>query len=249
MQSLTQQWPACRKWNLDYFRRVAGDKIVPLYNSEPARGKQHQHAAAAHMPLARFIDRLEAGEKDLRMFFWQIMKEAPQLIDDFEYPNLGMTFFKRLPVLFFAGRNARVNLHFDIDLADILLCHFGGPKTVYLFAPDQSENLYRVPFSFSSVFDIDISQPDYDRFPKLRQARGFKTTLQHGEVLYIPSGYWHYVVYDEISCSMSLRALPGAFHDRARMINNIVVIRTVDAVMRRLFGDRWIRRNLARALS
>lgn len=247
IKDLVHQWPAYEKWDLDYFRTVAGDKVVPLYNSQPARGKQHQHAAAAHMPLSEFIGRLEQGEKDLRMFFWQIMKEAPVLIDDFEYPDLGMTFFKRLPVLFFAGKDARVNLHFDIDLADILLCHFGGPKTVYLFPPDQTQKLYRVPFSFSSIFDIDISQPDYERFPKLRQAEGYQATLEHGDMLYIPSGYWHYVVYNDISCSMSLRALPTRLSDRAKMFHNIAIVRTIDGLMRKLLGDLWVERNLKRA--
>ncbi len=247
IKSLTHNWPAYEKWNLDYFRQVAGDNIIPLYNSQPARGKQHQHAAAAHLPFSQFLDLLEQGEKDLRMFFWQIMKEAPVLTADFQYPDLGMSFFKRLPVLFFAGKDARVNLHFDIDLADILLCHFGGPKTIYLFPPSQTENLYRVPFSFSSIFDIDISQPDYQRFPKLRQAQGYQVTLEHGQVLYIPSGYWHYVVYNEISCSMSLRALPTKLTERIKVFHNIAILRTVDGLMRKLLGDRWVERNLKRA--
>lgn len=248
LDGISHNWPAFHKWDLDYFRQVAGDRVVPLYNSRPARGKEHQHAAATQLPLAEFIRRLEQGEKDLRMFFWQIMKEAPPLAEDFEYPDLGMEFFKRLPVLFFAGKDARVNLHFDIDLADILLCHFGGPKTVYLFAPDQTDNLYRVPFSFSSIFDIDISKPDYQRFPKLRQARGYKATLKHGDVLYMPSGYWHYVIYNEISWSMSLRALPNRIKHRARIAHNIMVVRSIDALMRKVLGDRWIKYNLDRAL-
>jgi hypothetical protein len=251
IEGLTRQWPAREKWTLDYFKSVVGEKVVPLYDSKPAKDRKHQHAPAAWMPFKDYLDRLTAGENNLRMFFFNILAEAPALTKDFSYPALELKFFKKLPVLFVGGKGAKVQMHFDIDLADIVLCHFGGKKRVMLFSPEQTQYLYRVPFSFSSLFEVKIDQPDYARFPALAHVKGEVAELNHGDVLYIPPGYWHYVIYEEIGFSMSLRAFPRDPRNLAKMLYNILFLRSVEGVMRKLVGQRWNDRNerLARELT
>lgn len=249
MEGLTRSWPARQKWSVEYLRQVAGDQMVPLYDSKPSRDHKYQYAAAAKLPLAEYLDRLAAGENDLRLFFFNLVDGAPQLAGDFSYPELGLKFFKRLPVLFMGGKGARVQMHYDIDLADILLCHFGGPKQVMLFPPQQTRHLYQVPFSFSSLFDVRCDEPDYDRYPALRHARGYETVLNHGDALYIPPGYWHFVRYPEISFSMSLRAFPRSPGNLVRMAYNILVIRLVEGLMRKLVGQPWNDWNERRAVA
>jgi hypothetical protein len=195
------------------------------------------------MRVADFVERLRAGERDLRIFFLRVVAELPELTADFTYPDLGLRFFDKLSVLFVGGRGARVQMHFDIDRADILLCHFGGKKRVILFAPEQTRHLYRVPFSFSALHGVDPALPDYERFPALARARGEIAELRHGDALYIPPGYWHYVLYDEIGLSLSLRALPRRPRDLLAAFTNIVGLRTVDGLMRRVLGQRWNDRN------
>jgi hypothetical protein len=249
IKQLTKAWPAYQKWNLDYFSEIAGDNIVPLYGGgERAKGRRHQHALIKEMRFSDYIEALKQGEDKLRIFFYNILSEAPKLTEDFSYPDIGLKFFTKLPVLFFGGNGAKVQMHFDIDLADILLCHFGGKKRIYLFAPEQKKYLYHVPFSFSALFDIDIELPDYEKFPALHYLEGFSTELNHGEALYIPPGYWHYVVYDEISFSLSLRAFPRQPKALMSMIYNIIVIRTVEGLMRKVVGQSWNDRNESNAI-
>ncbi len=239
----TESWPAREKWSLDYFKRVVGDRIVPLYNSTPSREKTHQHAAAVHMPMRDYLERLENGENDLRMFFYNILSGAPELVDDMRYPDCGLRFFKKLPVLFVGGKGAKVQMHYDIDLANIMLCHFGGKKSVLLFPPDQTRFLYKVPFSFSSLHDIDYANPDLEKYPALKHVRGQVAELEHGDMLYIPSGYWHYIRYDEIGFSLSLRAFSTGLSTNMTLFKNIVVTRTVEGLMRKFIGQPWNDRN------
>jgi len=249
IKQLTKAWPAYQKWNLDYLSEIAGDNIVPLYGGgERAKGRRHQHALIKEMRFSDYIEALKQGENKLRIFFYNILSEAPKLMEDFSYPEIGLKFFTKLPVLFFGGNGAKVQMHFDIDLADILLCHFGGKKRIYLFAPDQKRYLYHVPFSFSALFDIDIESPDYKRFPALQYLEGYSTELSHGDALYIPPGYWHYIVYDEISFSLSLRAFPRHPKALISMIYNILVIRTVEGLMRKVVGQSWNDRNESNAI-
>lgn len=239
----TENWPAREKWSLDYFKETIGDTIVPLYNSTPSKGKTHQHAAAIHWPMRDYLQMLENGEKDLRMFFYNILSGAPQLVDDMCYPECGLKFFKKLPVLFVGGKGARVQMHYDIDLANIMLCHFGGKKTVLVFSPEQTPFLYKVPFSFSSLYDVDYSNPDFEKYPALQHVKGQIAELDHGDIMFIPSGYWHYICYDEIGFSLSLRAFPSGLSSNMTLLKNIFVTRTVEGLMRKVVGQPWNDRN------
>ena len=239
----TKSWPAREKWDIDYFKNTIGDTVVPLYNSRPAEGKEHQHAAAIHLPMREYLEKLQNGEKDLRMFFYNILSGAPELLTDIKYPDCGLRFFKKLPVLFVGGKGAKVQMHYDIDLANIMLCHFGGKKKVLLFAPDQTPYLYKVPYSFSSLHSIDYSNPDFDTYPALKKVRGLTAELDHGDILYIPSGYWHYITYEDIGFSLSLRAFSSGLGTNLTLFKNIFVTRTIEGLMRKIVGQSWNDRN------
>ena len=243
IEGLTKDWPARDKWTLEFIESVAGDTLVPVYDSRRAQDKKHQHAPAATMPLRDYFARLRAGENDLRLFFFNLIAEVPALRRDFTFPDLGLKLFQKLPVLFMGGKGAKVQMHFDIDLADILLCHFGAKKRVLLIPPEQTRFMYHVPFSFSALFDVDFGNPDFVKYPALKHLRADYAELNHGDVLYIPPGYWHYITYDDISFSMSLRAFPRTPKDIAKMLNNLILIRTIEGLMRKWLGQRWNDRN------
>lgn len=248
LTSITKTWPARKKWTIDYLQECVGEVIVPVYNSQPAKERTHQHAAAQYITLRSYIDKLKKGESDLRLFFYNILTGAPQLNQDYTFPTLGFNFFKKLPVMFMGGKNAKVQMHFDIDLANLFLCHFGGKKRVYLFPQEQTKYLYHVPFSFSAIHAMDILHPDFKRFPALQKSTGMVATLEHGDTLFIPSGYWHYVVYDDIGFSLTLRAFPYDPISIAKIFTNIIITRTVDGFMRKIIGQKWNDFNEKRAL-
>ena len=243
LTELSKGWPARSKWDFDYLSDVAGDNIVPVYSSAKATGNQHQHAAAKNIKLKEYLELLNNGENDLRLFFYNILTGAPALLKDFNYPEIGLKLFRRLPVLFAGGKAAKVQMHYDIDLADLLLCHFGGRKHVLLISPEQTKYLYKVPFSFSALHEIDLANPDFNRFPALKEINAQVAVLEHGDVLYIPSGFWHYIVYEDAGFSMTLRALPQGFKRRLAMLKNIFVTRLIEGFMRRAIGQKWNDRN------
>jgi len=243
LSKATQDWPARRKWDIEYLSEVAGDKIVPVYSSHRAEGKSHQHAAAANMKMSEYLSLLKQGENDLRMFFYNILHGAPGLLQDFSYPKIGLWFFKRLPVLFVGGKGARVQMHYDIDLSDLLLCHFGGRKHVLLVPPEQSPYMYKVPYSFSALYDVNFEKPDFAEYPALKSIRGYSAVLEHGDALYIPSGYWHYIVYEDIGFSLTLRSFPSKLSQQLTILKNIFYTRNVEGLMRKIFGQSWNDRN------
>ena len=249
MEGMTEEWGAYSKWSLEYFESLAGDKQVKLYDSKPSKDKKLQHAAEKSIPMKEYFHLLRSGEKDLRMFFYNILQEAPALKNDFSFPDIGLSFFKKLPVMFLAGKGAKVQMHFDIDYADIFLCHFGAKKHVMLFSPQQTKYMYHVPFSFSALNTVDFENPDYEKYPALDKLQGMKVVLNHGDILYIPPGWWHYITYEDISYSIALRAFPRKLGNLMRMLKNLLWVRSVEGIMRKVFGQRWNDRNERVAMS
>lgn len=249
IERFIDDWPAYSKWSLDYMKSVAGDKTVPLYDDRPVDYKDGFNAAHAQMNMGDYIDLLQREPTKLRIFLWNIFKEVPQLQQDFSYPDVGLRLLKTLPMLFFGGRDSYTFMHYDIDLANIFHFHFEGEKQCILFDQAQNKYLYKVPYSLITREDIDFSHPDLEQWPGLRHAKGWVCNLQHGEVLYMPEGYWHYMRYITPGFSMSLRALPRRPKHLAKALYNVFIMRNFDNVMRRLNGQNWIDWKNEKALS
>ena len=233
-------WPAYERWNFDYIRQVAGNKTVPLYDDRPVDHKDGFNEPHATMNMADYIDLLEREPTKFRIFLWNLLKEVPELQKDFKQLDLGLPILKGLPMLFFGGQKSYTFMHYDIDLANIFHIHFQGEKRVVLFDQKQTEFMYKVPHSLIVREDIDFANPDYKKWPGLNLIKGFEGTLKHGDVLYMPEGYWHYMQYISAGFSMSLRAMPRKPRHLTKALYNIFIMRYYDQLMRRLKGQAWI---------
>ncbi|GMN06827.1 hypothetical protein MTsPCn5_22160 [Croceitalea sp. MTPC5] len=235
-----EDWPAYSKWNLDYIKSVAGDKEVPLYDDRPVKHDEGFNQPHAKMKMADYIDLLQSQPTKYRIFLWNVLKEVPQLQHDFSYPDLGLKLMKGLPMLFFGGTDSHTFMHYDIDLANIFHFHFDGEKQCIIFPQSETKYLYKIPHSLIVREDIDFSNPDFEKWPALKHAKGYITKLQHGNLVYIPEGYWHHMKYLTPGFSMSLRAIARKPKNLGRAVYNIMVMRHFDNMMRRLKGQQWI---------
>lgn len=240
VEQLTSDWPAFEAWKLEYIKEIAGDKIVPLYDDRPVTHKDGFNEAHATMKMSDYIDLLQKEPTNYRIFLYNLMKEVPQLKNDFKWPNIGLKLVKQFPMLFFGGENSKVFMHYDIDYSNILHFHFHGKKRCVLFDPNQTPYLYKVPHALISREDIDFDDPDFEKWPALKKAKGFVCELNHGEMLYMPEGYWHYMKYITPGFSMSLRAFPRKIDNLSKAAYNIFVMRNFDNLMRKWKGQKWI---------
>lgn len=240
LENLTEDWPAYQKWTLEHIKEVAGEKTVPIYDGRPINSEFKFNQAHLEMKMSEYLDLLKKGPTNYRIFLYHLLKEVPLLQKDFKFPDLGLRFIKQLPMLFFGGENSRVFMHYDIDFANILHFHFHGKKQCILFAPSESKHLYKVPHALISREDIDFNDPDFDKFPALKCAKGFVTELEHGEALYMPEGYWHQMTYLTPGFSMSLRAFPRSINNVSKAVYNLFFMRYFDNYMRKRRGQRWI---------
>lgn len=240
IEQLTHDWPAYHKWNLNYIKQQAGDKTVPLYDDRPVKHDEGFNQAHATMKMADYVDLLLEKPTNFRIFLYNILKEVPALQQDFKFPKLGMRLIKGLPMMFFGGSDSKVFMHYDIDFTNILHFHFYGKKRCIIFPPDQTKYLYRVPYSLIAREDIDFTNPDMDKWPALQQAQGYVCELQHGEMLYMPEGYWHFMHYLTPGFSISLRSYPRKIKNLSKALYNLLFMRYYDNFMRRRKGQAWI---------
>ena len=42
-------------------------------------------------------------------------------------------------------------------------------------------------------YQVELEDPDYKRFPRLRDLHGFETLVGPGDLIYIPNCWWHQV--------------------------------------------------------
>ncbi|MCB0458489.1 MAG: cupin-like domain-containing protein [Flavobacteriaceae bacterium] len=240
IERFIEDWPAFTKWNLEYMKSVAGDITVPLYDDRPVDYKEGFNEPHAKMKMSGYIDLLKTQPTKYRIFLWNILKEVPQLQNDFSYPDFGLRLMKGLPMLFFGGQDSYTFMHYDIDLANIFHFHFEGKKKCILFPQTENKHLYKVPHSLITREDIDFNNPDLEKWPALKNAKGFITELEHGNVLYMPEGYWHYMRYVTPGFSMSLRAIARNPKNLSKAVYNILIMRYFDNLMRRIKGQQWI---------
>ena len=240
IEQYISDWPAYTKWNLDYMKTIGGHLTIPLYDDRPVDYKDGFNESHAKMKLKDYVDLLKSEPTKYRIFLWNALKELPELQKDFTFPDFGLQLMKNIPMLFFGGRDSHTFMHYDIDLANIFHFQFEGTKQCILFDQKQNDYLYKIPHSLIAHEDINFNNPDFEKWPLLKKAKGYHTELNHGEILYMPEGYWHYMHYITPGFSMSLRAMARNPKNFSKAVYNILIMRNYDNLMRRIQGQQWI---------
>jgi hypothetical protein len=240
IKGLTKNWPALHKWTPDYLKQVVGNKVVPLYDNAKADPSKPINAPVAEMPFDAYIDLIRSRPTELRIFFFNIFKHAPQLLNDIVMPkDLMGGFLESMPAMFFGGSNSVTFLHYDIDLPHLFHTHFGGRKQVILFENKWKRRLYCIPNATYALEDYDVANPDVKKFPVLEGVEGYEVFLEHGDTLFMPTGYWHWMKYLDGSYSLSLRAWDASISRKAASLYNLAVKGGVDSVLKMLFKSKY----------
>ncbi len=95
------------------------------------------------------------------------------------------------------GNRMRTAAHYD--LPQNLACVIGGHRRFILMPIDQLPNLYVGPLDFTlagqAISLVDFHDPDFEKFPRFSEAlqHAWVADLGPGDVLYLPSLWWHHV--------------------------------------------------------
>lgn len=241
IKNMARKWPAYQKWTMEYMKEVVGDVEVPLYDSSKADPAAPINASAAKMKFGDYIDLIQRVPTDLRIFLFDPIKFAPKLLEDYISPKELMGgFLDKYPNMFFGGKGSVTFLHFDIDMAHIFHTHFNGRKHILLFDYKWKERLYQIPYATYALEDYDIENPDFTKFPALDGVEGIECYLEHGDTLFMPTGWWHWMKYLDGSFSISLRAWDKSWAVKAHSLWNLTVQRKFDDIMKKNFKKKYM---------
>ncbi|AZB34661.1 MULTISPECIES: cupin-like domain-containing protein [Chryseobacterium] len=241
IKNMAKKWPAYQKWTMEYMKEVVGDVEVPLYDSSKADPSAPINASAAKMKFGDYIDLIKREPTDLRIFLFDPIKYAPKLLEDYISPKELMGgFLDKYPNMFFGGKGSVTFLHFDIDMAHIFHTHFNGRKHILLFDYKWKERLYQIPYATYALEDYDIENPDFTKFPALDGVEGIECFLEHGDTLFMPTGWWHWMKYLDGSFSISLRAWDKSWAVKAHSLWNLTVQRKFDDIMKSNFKKKYM---------
>ncbi len=238
LKDLSRDWKAREKWTFHFFEKAYGDLSIPIFDPDSyfKSGKNYMKSYF-RIPFREYLELIQREPTNLRIHIFQLMKEAPELADDFETPTIMSSFLNKYPAMFFGGEGATLRLHYDLDCSHVFLTHFQTSKEVILFPYEQKDYLYHLPFTVQGA--VDVKNPDYDKTPALKYARGYRAVINHGETLFIPRRYWHCVHYCEPGFSLSVRSNDSLVFG-IRGLLNILRHFALDKGMNRLLGDRWL---------
>lgn len=234
---LASAWPALNKWTPQFFIDNFGERKVRVYDASFARPGQHYMSNIEVLPLREFLHAILDTSRDLRMFLYNIARELPALLRDIRYPDLADHFSRRFVFMFFGSRGAVTPVHYDIDLSHVFYTSVLGRRRITLFPQTQSAYLYRHPLTVRSY--VDVERPDFSRFPALADASGYAVTVHPGETLFMPSGYWHQVSYEDAGYGVSLRLPSEHFARRLQGFYNLTVVSPVDRLLNKLSSRSW----------
>ncbi|XP_005405191.1 PREDICTED: lysine-specific demethylase 8 isoform X2 [Chinchilla lanigera] len=190
LAGVADHWPCMKKWSLDYIREVAGCRTVPV---EVGSRYTDEDWSQTLMTVEEFVSKY-------------ITNEIPELKRDISIPDyccLGSGEEEEITINAWFGPPGTVSpLHQDPQqnfLAQVI-----GRKYIRLYSPQDSEALYpHETHLLHNTSQVDVENPDLEKFPKFAEAPFLSCTLAPGEILFIPVKYWHYVRALDLSFSVS----------------------------------------------
>jgi hypothetical protein len=234
---MAKSWLALEKWTPEFFKNQHGLKQVKVYDASFVEAGKSYMSRLKTISLGDYIDQVMTCSQDLRIFLYNIKSEIPELTNDINFPELVDGLSRNFIFMFFGCKGSVTQMHFDIDMSHVFHTALYGRKTVTLFPYEQGRNLHRYPFTCRSY--VDVHQPDFPRFPRLKNAEGFRVVLEKGETLYIPSGYWHHVVYDEPGYAVTFRCSSRNWSGKIHGLYNLFVMSPIDNLMNKISPQGW----------
>lgn len=201
-------WPALntRPWSLNYFKQIAGYRLVPV---EVGSKYTEDSWSQKLMTINEFID-LYVAKADSPtnepgyLAQHQLFDQITELKNDITIPSYcGLGECDDVDINAWFGPTGTISpLHHDIK--NNFLAQVVGRKYIRLYSTDYTSKLY--PHSshlLNNTSQVDVENPDLEKFPLFKDLPYLECVLSAGEMLYIPPMYWHYVRSLSTSFSVS----------------------------------------------
>jgi hypothetical protein len=159
-------------------------EFLEQITSGPREDRAHRLFTGDEQFLVQYRDGRVTVDPDL----------AP-LLEDVEFPALLPRNRLYTVWAWFSGPGVRTWLHYDTNGCHNLNAQLTGEKECELISPEEIRRIY--PFlaggtnPATNCSRVDVEAPDETRFPDFFEAARWRTTLQAGDLLFIPAWWSH----------------------------------------------------------
>lgn len=207
-------WQALKRWTPAFFKQEFGNMRFRVNEDSNQHAGYKGNETGTEFTMAGFIDRVLAStdENPAPYFRNRVLYDLfPSLKQDIEplpeylLPNWlpdrylvrrVETILRRGAAieLFIGGKGSVFpTLHYDGAGAHAFLMQIYGCKEFIVFPPDQERFLYPSFEQKNLSLLKNIEHPDLKQFPLFGKAVPIKFILEPGELLFMPSHWWHTV--------------------------------------------------------
>ena len=207
LTGITKNWSALSLWNPQYLKNKYGEVEIEVQDDRNS-DRLYEINIETHrrkMKMADYVDAVVSGGATNNYYMvannGNIEKTAlGGLLNDIEiFPEYldpldiyGKAFF------WFGSGGTITPLHHDpVNLIFVQVC---GRKVWQIIPPFYTHLLYNYRGVFS---EVDIENPDYEKYPLFQKIPIIEVTLEPGDAIFMPVGWWHAVKSLDISISMS----------------------------------------------
>lgn len=207
LTGMMENWKALDLWNPDYLKAKFGNEMVEIQydRDKDFRYERNSYQHKKQITFSEYTDMVvNAGETNnfymtannqvLRNPGMQAIYDDIEMFPEFIDPRIkdGQVFF------WFGPAGTITPLHHDRN--NIFVCQVYGRKRVKLISSKQLPLMYNDLTVFT---DIDCEQPDYDKYPRFRDVTVIEGVLEPGQVLFLPTGWWHHLRALDISLTVT----------------------------------------------
>jgi hypothetical protein len=194
LEGVAKDWPCVTNWSPQMISERYGDDPVRVIGAGP-ENIEAQDYRTQMTDLRTIIAKMETDCTKYARFN-PLLNRHPELLGD-----LDVEFFEKLInknsyspsfQLFLGGKGSATALHNAIT--NNLFVEIYGEKEWYLISPRYNPVIHppliRAPYFISK---LDPDKDNSDEFPEMRAIEINRCIINPGDILYIPSFYWHYV--------------------------------------------------------
>ncbi|XP_013382636.1 uncharacterized protein LOC106153304 [Lingula anatina] len=183
-----KHWPAVQKWkNEDYLRERFGHSF---FNVHWRNLSDENHPAYVDMPMTDFLDTYRKEK------IYMDSTISPEMAEDLTFPGFvaceGLLKMLKQVAMFFNAGWSSTDIH--LDVTETIFAQVVGGRHWILTTPRDGKYLYTDDFEpHNGISPVNQEAVDLTKFPDVSKIVIYNTTLEAGDIIYVPEGWFHQV--------------------------------------------------------
>jgi hypothetical protein len=193
-------WPALARWTPEYLKTAVGNRPIEFQGERTLdrRFEMNKDAHRREAPFDAFIDQIQrpgaGNDAYLTAYNSDRNGEALSVLhNDLGFLDKFLDRHAAAPygMMWIGPAGTVTSLHHD--LTNNFIAQIVGRKRIKLAPASEVGKIYNSQHVFSEISDLEDSDIDPARYPRLTGLRCYDVLLGPGEILFMPLGWWHQV--------------------------------------------------------